>query len=812
MMKRKGLSVAVSVALATAACLPAVGYTADMTINDGSVRQGLRVNNSDRVTVTDGGTKNSAFTDNTRQILSGKNDAASFATSTGDAFSVNAVQAVRYGISSQNTFTDNTIQYVDTDRAFSSGNRFSGHSKQNLDGQRGTSAALSTSDVFDGNSSQLIGYGLAKDARFSGNAQQYVATEDSVIKNNNAVSQNSHFSEHSIQVVDGFDLDDGAGGKVHYQGKSEGDTFNDNTAQNLKGTGTSTGATFHNSAKQVISDTGTSTGSVFNDQSSLQMVSGLTDAATFNDQSSFVVSGGEIKNATLNNTSTGLLGGSGKATGTTTVNNNAVLNLIAQPTFDAPPQQAEQVTLNNGGTLQVLHSVTDSPAPQTADVGHLTVNNGTVRFGDSTPDASGHYTNLSVGTMDGPGGTLAFNASLASATGNQLTAGTIGPGHYNLLINDATGSKDVTLKTLVQASQLDLIHVTTQGGNLATYNLVSIDGKKIDTIDLGLHLGKIDINDKGNVIITPVTDKVTRSTDALLGALSSGLFISDGEMQNVRSRRGELQNGSQDAGGVWGRYLNDNTRVHAAGTASYRLEQNGMELGGDKIFDVGNDRLALGLFGSYSKNKLKQDRGNSSNVDSWGSGVYATWFGAQGYYVDGVVKYNHFSTDVRSRTETGQGVSGKFDQNGLGASLETGYRFNLPASVFVEPYVRAAYFTADGKDVTLSNGLEAKADRLQSIRGEAGVSAGKHFDLKNGMTVSPYATVAVEHEFDRNNEVRMNDAYNFNNDFSGTTGRYGLGVTSRLTRNASVYAEANYRKGEHVESPLMANAGFRVNF
>lgn len=796
MMKKKYLSVAVSVALTTAACLPAVGHAADTTISDGSFGQGLGFNSSDKVTVTNGGTKNSAFTDNANQKLKGKDHTAFYATSTGDAFSGKAVQGVRVGISIHNTFTDNARQYVETSYAFSSGNRFSGHSEQYLTtgNNNGYSEALSTADIFDGNSSQFIDGGLAKNARFSDSAQQYVVADKSGSSITDSVSQNSHFSGHSGQVVNSYDVSG-----FHYQGKSEGDTFNDNATQKLKGTGMSTGATFNNNAEQVISDAAISTGSVFNDQSS------------------FVISGGEIKNVTLNNASTGLLGGAGKATGTTTVNNHAALNIIAQPTFEAFLKQAEQVTLNNGGTLQVLHSVSDAPLPQTASVGHLTVNNGTVRFGDNTPDANGRFTNLTVDTMDGSGGTLAFNASLASATGNQLTTGTIGPGNYNLLINDATGSKDVTLKTLEKASQLDLIHVTRPGGNHATYNLVGINGKKIDTIDLGLHLGKVVVinnNHDGNdkVIIVPITDKTTRSTDALLGALSSGLFISDGEMQNFRSRRGQLQNGTQGAGGVWGRYLNDNTQVHAAGTASYRLEQNGMELGGDKIFDVGNDRLALGMFGSYSKNKLKQDRGNSSNVDSWGTGVYASWFGAQGYYVDGVVKYNHFSTNVRSRTETGQGVSGTFDQNGLGASLETGYRFNLPASMFVEPYVRASYFTADGKDVTLSNGLQAKADRLQSIRGEAGVSAGKHFDLKNGMTVSPYATVAAEHEFDRNNEVRMNDAYNFNNDFSGTTGRYGLGVTSQLTRTASVYAEANYRNGEHVESPLMANAGFRVNF
>lgn len=354
--------------------------------------------------------------------------------------------------------------------------------------------------------------------------------------------------------------------------------------------------------------------------------------------------------------------------------------------------------------------------------------------------------------------------------------------------------------------------MTTPGGDKATYHLVSVNGQQIENIDPGLHLGKIEQDDKGDVIIRQITDKTTRSTDALLGALSSGLYIADDEMQGVHQRRGQLQNGRDDAGGVWGRYLTNNSHVSTASGAAYRLEQNGIELGGDTLIDAGADRLALGLFGSFSKNNLKQDRGNSSSVNSWGAGVYATWFGAQGYYVDSVVKYNHFRTDVRSQTETGQGVRGDFTQNGLGASLETGYRFTLPAEVFIEPYIRAAYFTADGKDVMLSNGLEARADRLTSIRGEAGVTAGKNVDFSNGVTVSPYVTAALENGFVHNNKVRMNDAYNFNNDFSGITGRYGLGLTSQITRNTSVFAEADYRKGQHVESPVMANAGFRVSF
>ncbi len=312
------------------------------------------------------------------------------------------------------------------------------------------------------------------------------------------------------------------------------------------------------------------------------------------------------------------------------------------------------------------------------------------------------------------------------------------------------------------------------------------------------------------MIIRQDKSETTRSTDALLGALSAGQFIADSEMQSVRSRRGDIQKAS--AGGIWGRYLTGDSHVSAAGSAGYRLRQNGVELGGDKMVELGSDRLALGLFGSYSTNDLKQDRGNTSGVESWGGGIYSSWLGAQGYYVDGMLEYNHFSTSVRSHTETGLGVKGQFEQKGVGAALETGYRFNLPAEVYIEPYLRAAYFTADGRDVKLSNGLEAKADRMQSMRGETGVSVGKRIDLGESMSVSPYVTAAVEHEFIKHNDVLMGGTEHFNNDFSGTTGRYGAGIAAQLTSNTSVYSEVSYRKGNHVESPLMADAGVRIDF
>ena len=841
--KRKPVAVALMLVLSSSAM--AADYNSGTHEVSGGAAVTDKYSNSAGMLVRDDGlSTGSSFTNTSHQTVDALTD--SKILSSGDSFYDNAFQQVIRGTVNEASFYGHATQYVGRsqngntpDSGVSRNSKFFENSTQILGlkvGPFGKARASSENDFFTDNAQQIVnGIATATNDEFTNSASQFL--------HDSATSTTGRFKDNARQVMDSdlatsySDVFGANSQQIMTRGSSHEASFNDAAVQNVEGTSKSLGASFYDSSKQIISDSGSSVGSsfngqsvqeiattdmnllgadslydVFNDQSQLQLTSGLSSHPTFNNDSSFIVQGGQIDNATLNGNAKGLLSGDGAATGTTTVNDHSTLAVVARTPSDSVLPQADNVVLN-GGTLGVIPTADNSATQQVATVGNLTVNGGTVQFGDTTPDANGHFASLAVDTMNGSGGTLKFNGSLASAKSNQLVARQIDTGHYGISINDATDSKALTLQTLVEASHLDVIRTTGgPGSNKATYDLVDIDGKKIDTIDLGIHLGKIDKGSDGTVIIHPITNQTTRSTDALLGALSSGLFISDGEMQSVRSRRGELQNGAEDTGGVWGRYLNDNTHVHAAGTAAYRLEQNGMELGGDKIINVGDDRLALGVFGSYSKNKLKQDRGNSSNVDSWGAGVYATWFGSQGYYVDSVLKYNRFSTTVRSQTETGLGVNGDFDQNGLGASLETGYRFNLPASVFIEPYVRADWFSADGKTVTLSNGLEAKADRLQSIRGEAGVSAGKSFDLNGGMTLSPYVTVAVEHEFDKSNEVRMNDAYNFNNDFSGTTGRYGLGVTSQLTRNASVYLEANYRKGEHVESPVMGNAGFRVSF
>ncbi len=89
--------------------------------------------------------------------------------------------------------------------------------------------------------------------------------------------------------------------------------------------------------------------------------------------------------------------------------------------------------------------------------------------------------------------------------------------------------------------------------------------------------------------------------------------------------------------------------------------------------------------------------------------------------------------------------------------------------------------------------MKAEINTTHSFQGEVGVNLG--MDLDVGKTkIRPYLTAGVSHEFSNHNKVKINKAYDFTNDISGTTGKYGLGMDVQLTSNASIWGEANYLK------------------
>lgn len=444
-------------------------------------------------------------------------------------------------------------------------------------------------------------------------------------------------------------------------------------------------------------------------------------------------------------------------------------------------------------------------------LGALAVNNGTVNFGSSSTG----FKTLTVSSLSGTGRFL-MNTNLAANKGDLLNVSGEATGTHVLAIAN-TGSEP-------QTGGKDLQVVHTGSGNAA----FSVEGGKVDAGAWQYSLSKQGTDwylsqDGGSSIPsepeTPVPsnppqggDRSTSpSTDAILSLASAPVAIFTEEMQSLRFRHGDVQSNTSAPGGVWGRILGSDNHISGPYGSAYKIGQTGMETGADTVIDVNSGRVAIGAFFSYTSNKISHARGGQSSVNSTGGGLYATLIADSGLYVDAVAKYNHFSTDVNARMTDNTPVKGSYSQDAFGGSLETGMTFRTPSPVWIQPYIRVTAMQARGEDVKLDNGMEANIDTTNSFQGEAGVATGLDVSVA-GATVKPYISLAVSHEFVDNNQVTVNDTWDFDNDISGTTGKYGAGVSAQISKNAGVWLEGQYQNGEHIESPITANAGFRITF
>ena len=469
-------------------------------------------------------------------------------------------------------------------------------------------------------------------------------------------------------------------------------------------------------------------------------------------------------------------------------------------------------------------------------VGALTLDNGTVDFRPPTTTRltpAFQAVSLALDTLSG-NGTFRMNTDIASHTGDMLNVTGNASGNFVL---------DIKNTGLEPASAGAPLQVVQTGGGDAAFTL---KGGKVDAGTWEYTLSKENTDwylqadipspvtppanpdagnpDAGNpgtgnpdagkpdagTSSSPVR-RTTKSADAVLGMATAPAYVFNSELDNLRFRHGDVMQNTRVPGGVWGRYTGSDNRISGGASSGYTLTQNGFETGADKVFDLGDSRLAAGTFFSYSDNSIKHARGGKSTVDSTGGGLYATWFDNDGYYVDGVIKFNRFSNELRTWMSDGSAVKGDYSQNGFGGSLEAGRTFSLNENAWAQPYVRTTAFRADGKDISLNNGMKASIGATKSLQTEAGVKLGMTLDVA-GKEVKPYLSAAVSHEFSDNNKVRINDTYDFRNDISGTTGKYGLGVSAQLTPNAGVWAEARYENGKQTESPVTGSVGFRFNF
>ncbi|WP_160106997.1 autotransporter outer membrane beta-barrel domain-containing protein [Pseudomonas izuensis] len=441
------------------------------------------------------------------------------------------------------------------------------------------------------------------------------------------------------------------------------------------------------------------------------------------------------------------------------------------------------------GRLENVQGLTVNNAARWVMVGdgnveNLALNGGGVQFGNP-----GEFFKLSVGELSGTGGTFYMHNNFSTGQIDTLTVTGTATGNH-LVALDSSGSEPVA------AEARPVIHI---GGGDATFALqggaVSLGAYDYDLIKQG----------DNDWFLNTATRSISPGTQSVMALANAGPTVMLGELSTLRSRMGEVRMDQGKAGG-WIRTYGNKHDVSASSGLAYKQTQQGVSFGADTT--LGAEQWLFGFTGGYSESDLDMGRGTSGEVESYHIGAYTTKLYESGYYVDAVIKFNHFQNSSDVRLSDGKKTKGDYDNNGVGVSLEGGRHIKLDKDWFVELNAQVVGLSIEGADYDLDNGLAAEGDRVHSLLAKAGTTVGRNFTVGKGYEVQPYLRAAYVHEFATNSDVKVNNNV-FNTNLSGSRGELGAGFAMKTTDSTSIHVDLEYSNGEKIEQPYGVNIGMR---
>ena len=324
--------------------------------------------------------------------------------------------------------------------------------------------------------------------------------------------------------------------------------------------------------------------------------------------------------------------------------------------------------------------------------------------------------------------------------------------------------------------------------------------------DTEVRISKIDLNKD----IGP-SDTMIISNDASL-ALRNVWRI---EGNNVMKRMGELRSGTEAGkGGVWARYYRGELSADSNYDSSFSQDYTGFQGGIDKVQDYKGGKLYTGI----AVNRIDSNAGytaGSGDLSSTGVGLYGSWLGSKGHYLDVIARGSKLTNDFKLVDLSGNAAKADYDTWAYGISAEYGYRQDLNAGWFVEPQAELSLGHISRVDYTTSNGVSIRQDGVNSAIVRLGFLGGKEFSIGGGPS-NAYVKASLLHDFGGNGGSTgyygIKSLAMQTGDLTGSWYEIGLGANLGIAKNSNLYFDALKTLNSTVRTDWQFNAGLRFTF
>lgn len=447
--------------------------------------------------------------------------------------------------------------------------------------------------------------------------------------------------------------------------------------------------------------------------------------------------------------------------------------------------------INNSGNLNINNA---AQWVMTADsnVQRLALNGGVVRMGTNE-----QFQQLNVGDLSG-NGTFVMGTDLANGNTDFLNVTGTASGQHQLQIS-ATGTTPVTAEPV-------------KVGNIAAGDASFSLGNR-ETVDAGTFAYRLAKEGQG-LYLNPDKETVSTSSNTALALAGSARSVLNAEAAMLSDQLGDrslsvrpevslrAMNDSSVknlSNSVWVRTYGNQYNVDNAYGDGYTQNQTGITGGADTTVDLGGRAWVVGGFVGTSHTKMDLKYGSSATVDSVNAGVYGSTFDVEsGVFVNVMAKINQFDNKAKVTMSDGTRAKGDYKALGASGSVAVGKHIRLKDDYFVEPQVQVSTGVIQSDKYRLDNGLEVKSDTMRSLQGKVGVRGGRVIALDNGSLIEPSLMTAVNHEFVKTNEVKINDD-SFDDERASSSIEYGAGLKwTPAQRNWQVSGQVGGSKGTTV--------------